>query len=338
MSAAREIHLVARPEGLPTVDAFAFAEVPLPELADGQVRVRNTHLSVDPYMRGRMREGKSYIPPFELHAPLDGAAVGVVEASRSADFQPGDVVEHWMSWREISTADAGAFAKIDTDGIPPSAYLGVLGPPGLTAWVGLLEMAELREGETVFVSGAAGAVGSLVGQIAKLKGAGRVIGSAGSAEKVAWLTGELGFDAAFNYKDGPVAEQLAAAAPDGIDVYYDNVGGDHLEAAIGAMNDHGRIALCGAISGHNDEQPVPGPSNLFELVTRRIAARGFIVSDHLGRMGEFRAEAVQWIRDGRIKTRETVVDGLDAMPGALIGLYRGDNVGKMVVRLDGAAG
>ncbi len=329
----REVRLASRPNGWPTHDNFEVATVEPPALADGELRVRNTFLSVDPYMRGRMNDGPSYADPFKVGEVMYGGAVGVVEESRSDTHAVGDAVAHQMGWREVATGPARAFAKIDTDLAPASAYLGTLGMPGLTAYAGLLDIAAMVPGDTVFVSGAAGAVGSLVGQIAQLREAKRVIGSAGSADKVAWLTDELGFDAAFNYKDGPVAQQLAAAAPEGIDVYFDNVGGEHLEAAIGAMNLNGRIALCGAISMYNATEPPPGPRNLALMVGNRLNMRGFIVIDHTDRQPAFIAEVAGALRDGRVRYRETFVDGIDNMPEAFIGMLRGDNTGKMVVRL-----
>ena len=333
ITVSREIQLAVRPRGTPGPHAFRWAERPVPDPGSGEVVVANTHLSVDPYMRGRMDDVPSYIPPWPIGAPLDGAAVGVVVASEAPALPVGTTVEHQLSWREVAVGPAASFSPIDADGISPSLFLGVLGAPGLTAWVGINDVARVQPGDTVFVSGAAGAVGSIAGQIARLEGAGRVIGSAGSPEKVAYLRDELGFDAAFDYHDGPVAEQLAAIAEDGIDVFFDNVGGDHLEAAIAAMNLHGRIALCGAISGHNDTAPAPGPRNLFQLIARRVRTEGFLVLDHLDRMPAFRAEARRWLRDGELIARETVVDGLGAMPDAFLGLYRGDNIGKMVVAL-----
>jgi NADPH-dependent curcumin reductase CurA len=330
---SREIRLAARPEGEPKPSDFELAAVELPGPADGQVLVRNTYMSVDPYMRGRMSDAKSYVPPFALGTPLDGAAVGEVVASRADGLAEGDVVLHGLGWREHAVLDAGAARRLDLGGLPPSAFLGVLGMPGLTAYVGLLDVAGLRDGDVVFVSGAAGAVGSLAGQIAKLRGH-RVIGSAGSAEKVAFLRDELGFDAAFDYKDGPVTELLAQAAPDGIDLYFDNVGGDHLAAAIDAFNTHGRVALCGSISGYNDPSGRPGPSNLHLAVGKRLTLRGFIVTDHGARMKDFISEIAPAVRDGRVKFRETVVDGgLEQAPQAIIDLLRGANTGKMVVRL-----
>jgi NADPH-dependent curcumin reductase CurA len=330
---AREVHLRSRPDGWPTVDNFELVEAPVPELAGDHVRVRNTFLSVDPYMRGRMNNARSYAEPFALGEVMYGGAVGVVEESNSPKLAVGDTVAHQHGWREVALGPARSFAKIDTALAPASAFLGVLGMPGLTAYVGLLDVAAMAPGDTVFVSGAAGAVGSMVGQIAKLRAAKRVIGSAGSAEKVAYLRDELGFDAAFNYKDGPVAGQLAAAAPEGIDVFFDNVGADHLDAALGAINLHGRMALCGAIAMYNATGPAPGPSNLFTLVGKRVSMRGFIVSDHSDRHPAFIAEVSSWLRDGRLSFRETFVDGIENMPEAFIGLLRGDNTGKMVVRL-----
>jgi NADPH-dependent curcumin reductase CurA len=328
----REIHLASRPDGVPTPENFRIAEVDVPAPADGEVVVRNSFLSVDPYMRGRMNDVKSYVPPYAVGAVMDGGAVGEVVASRSDALEVGDQVLHALGWREYAVAPAGRFRKVDDVGLPMSAYLGVLGMPGLTAYVGLLDIAAMRPRDTVFVSGAAGAVGSLAGQIAKQRGA-RVIGSAGSAEKVALLTDTLGFDAAFNYRDRPVRESLAEAAPDGIDVYSDNVGGEQLEAAIGAMTTHGRIALCGAISAYNDTKASPGPRNLGLLIGKRITMRGFLVGDHADRMPDFVREVGGWLREGRITFQETVVEGIENTPQAFMDLLRGANAGKMVVRL-----
>jgi NADPH-dependent curcumin reductase CurA len=329
---SREIRLAARPHGEPVPSDFELADVELPDPGPGQILVRNTYMSVDPYMRGRMNDVKSYVPPFQLGHALEGGAVGEVVASEADGYAVGDVVVHQLGWREHALLEAKHARKVDAVGLPESAFLGVLGMPGLTAYAGLLDVGELREGDVVFVSGAAGAVGSLAGQIAKLRG-NTVIGSAGSAEKVAHLIDDLGFDQAFNYKDGDVKGQLAAAAPDGVDVYFDNVGGDHLEAAIAAMNNGGRVAMCGLISGYNATAPEPGPTNLMQVIGKRLTLRGFIVTDHGGRLKDLFAEVAPAVRDGRIQFRETVVEGLDDAPQAFIDLLRGANVGKMVVKL-----
>jgi NADPH-dependent curcumin reductase CurA len=329
----RSIHLASRPDGWPTPENFRLVEEPVPEPGDGEVLVRNLVMSVDPYMRGRMNEAESYVPPFQLDAPLEGGAVGEVVESRSPDLAVGDLVLHNLGWRDYAVGPARAFRRLPGTGVQPSAYLGILGMPGFTAWVGLLHIAQFKEGEVVFVSGAAGAVGSAAGQIAKLKGASRVIGGAGSPEKVAHLVEDLGFDVAFDYRAAPVAEQLAAAAPDGIDVYFDNVGGDHLEAAIATFRTFGRAALCGAISQYNATEPVPGPDNLWLLISKRLTLRGFIVSDHSALMPEFLREVGQWLAEGKLRYTETVVNGLENAPDAFIGQLRGQNTGKMVVRL-----
>ena len=333
---SRQVHLASRPQGWPTAENFALVDVDLPAPADGQVAVRNSFISVDPYMRGRMNDVKSYAPPFEVGAVMDGGAVGVVVESSTPGLAVGDHVQHQFGWRDLVVGDARNFRKVDTSVAPLSAYLGALGMTGLTAYAGLRSVASLAAGEIVFVSGAAGAVGSEAGQLAKLMGASRVIGSAGSAEKVAYLTDELGFDAAFNYKDGPVVEQLADAAPDGIDVYFDNVGGDHLEAAITLLRVHGRVAMCGAIAQYNATSPVPGPANLPMLIGKRATIRGFLVGDHLDVAADFEREVGAWLADGSLTFRETVVDGIDNAPDAFIGLLRGDNIGKMLVKIDPA--
>jgi NADPH-dependent curcumin reductase CurA len=330
----REIHLASRPRGWPTDDNFRLVEVEVPDPAPGQVLVRNLAMSVDPYMRGRMNDVKSYMPPFALDQVLDGGAVGEVIASADSALRPGDVVLHNHGWRDFAVAEATRFRKVDPAAAPRiSAYLGELGMIGLTAYVGLLDIAAMKPGDTVFVSGAAGAVGSLAGQIAKLRGAARVIGGAGSADKVKYLTDTLGFDAAFNYRDAPVSEQLRAAAPEGIDVYFDNVGGDHLEAAIGALRKFGRVAICGAIAQYNATEPTPGPANLALTIGKRLTLRGFLVTDHADRMADFVAEMGGWLREGRIQFDETTVDGLENAPAAFIGLLRGHNTGKMIVNL-----
>ncbi len=332
-STTREIHLTSRPHGWPTHDNFRMTEVALPDLRPGQVKVRNTVMSVDPYMRGRMNDTRSYIAPFQVGAPLDGGAIGEVVESRDETLHVGDVVLHGLGWREHAVLDADQARAVDTTLAPATAYLGVLGMPGMTAYAGLTRVAGLREGDTVFVSGAAGAVGSAAGQIARNLGAARVIGSAGSPEKVEYLVDELGFDAAFDYHAGRVVKQLAQHAPDGIDVYFDNVGGEHLEAAISHMNDFGRIALCGAISQYNADSPQPGPRNMWLVVTRRLTLKGFIVNDHKGISAEYLPQAAGWLADGRLKYRETYVDGLENAVDAFLGLHQGANLGKMLVRL-----
>lgn len=332
-STTREIHLASRPHGWPTHDNFRMVEVDLPELRPGQVKVRNTLMSVDPYMRGRMNDVRSYVPPFEVGASLDGGAVGEVVESADPSLQVGDTVMHHLGWREHAVLDARHVRRLDTGRAPASAYLGVLGMPGLTAYAGLVRVAGLREGDTVFVSGAAGAVGSVVGQLARNLGAGRVVGSAGSPEKVAYLVDELGLDAAFDYHDGPVVQQLAQHAPDGVDVYFDNVGGDHLEGALAHMKDFGRVAACGAISQYNADQAAPGPRNMWLLVTRRLTLRGFVVTDHQDLAKEYLALATGWLADGRLTYRETYVQGLENAVEAFLGLHRGSNLGKMLVRL-----
>ena len=332
MSRSKEIHLAARPTGVPTHEHFRFVDAELPECAEGQVRVRNTVMSVDPYMRGRMNDTKSYVPPFELDKAMLGGVGGEVVESRSPDLAVGDTVMHMLGWREEAVLDARYARKLDLSDVPATAYLGLLGTIGLTAWVGLFDIAGMKAGDTVFVSGAAGAVGSVVGQLAKLRGAARVVGSAGSAAKVAYLVDELGFDAAFNYKEGPVREQLKAAAPEGIDVYFDNVGGEHLEAAIAALKPFGRAALCGAISQYNDPNPA-GPRNMSLCVGKRLLLRGFIVLDHEDRFPAMATEVSGWIRDGSLRLDETYVEGIENAPDAFLGLLRGDNTGKMLVKI-----
>jgi hypothetical protein len=303
----------------------------LAPLKDGEVLVRNLFMSVDPYMRGRMNAGKSYVPPFQLGKPLDGGAVGDVIESRAPEFKPGDVVVSNFGWREYFVAAPAQLHSVSREIQPLSVYLGALGMTGMTAWVGL-NLVEVKAGDVVYISGAAGAVGSVAGQLAKLRGC-RVIGSAGSAEKVNFLREECGFDHAFNYKAGPVLEQLNREAPDGIDVYFDNVGGETLQAALSALRAHGRIVACGGISGYNAETPHPGPSNLFNVIVKRLTMRGFIVSDWLDRRAAFEKEVGGYLQAGTLKNKETVVQGIDHAVGAFIGLFQGQNVGKMVVEL-----
>jgi NADPH-dependent curcumin reductase CurA len=329
---SRQWRLAARPHGEPTPGDFALAEVEVPEPAEGQVLVRNLVMSVDPYMRGRMNDVKSYVPPYQLDQPLDGGAVGEVVASGVETHRPGDLVLHGLGWRDLALGPAEAFRVLPSSGASPSAHLGVLGMPGLTAYAGLFEVAGFSAGETVFVSAAAGAVGSLVGQLAKARG-GRVIGSAGSPDKVRWLTEGLGFDAAFDYRAAPVLAQLRAAAPEGIDVYFDNVGGDHLEAALDVARVHARFAVCGMISRYNATEPTPAPRNLFMLVGKRLTVRGFLVRDHAHLQEEFSREVGAMLAEGRLEAVETVVQGLENAPSAFLGLLRGENTGKMVVRI-----
>ncbi|PDP87861.1 NADP-dependent oxidoreductase [Glycomyces fuscus] len=330
---SREVHLVARPVGEPKPTDFSLVETTVADPGPGQVLVRNDWMSVDPYMRGRMNDVKSYVPPFQLGEPMEGGAVGVVTASGSDDVPVGTTVLHSAGWREYALLPAEAVRAVDASLAPAEAYLGVLGMVGLTAYAGLTEVAPVREGDVVFVSGAAGAVGSAAGQIARQLGASRVVGSAGGPEKKRRLLEDFGFDAAIDYREGGLEEQLAEAAPEGIDVYFDNVGGDHLRAAIAAMRNHGRIALCGAISQYNATKPEPGPDNLFLAVGKRLTLRGFIVGDHGHLMKEYAERASGWIVDGRLRTEQTVVEGIDNAVRAFLGMMRGANTGKMLVRL-----
>ena len=340
MAASREWHLTHRPHGVPVDEDFALVDVELPAPADGEVLVRNTFLSVDPYMRGRMNEAKSYVPPFQLNQPMDGAAVGVVEQvaadavdSDGTPIAVGDTVIHALGWRTRSLVPAVSARVLDTGLAPAQAYLGVLGMPGLTAYAGLLRVGELVEGDRVFVSAAAGAVGSLVGQLARLKGASRVVGSAGGPEKTSWLLDEAGFDAAIDYKATPIRKGLAQAAPEGIDVYFDNVGGDHLEAAITALRPRGRAAICGMISIYNATEAAPGPRNMPMIIGKRLTLRGFLVSDHSDLRPQFEAEVGQWLAEGKIIWRETLVDGIDNAVNGFRDLLAGANTGKMLIRL-----
>ncbi len=330
---SREIHLKNRPQGVPTVDDFALVETRVPDPSEGEVRVRNLWMSVDPYMRGRMYDRPSYVPPFRIDEPMDGGAVGVVESSAHPDFAEGDHVLNQFGWREAFVSGESGLTRIDPSLAPPQAFLGTLGMPGFTAWVGMLEIGELREGDHVFVSGAAGAVGSVACQIAKIHGC-TVVASAGSDGKVDWLTGELGVDTAFNYKAvGNLMRYLPTVARDGFDLYFDNVGGDHLEAALMYMKNFGRVVLCGMIDQYNATIPPKGPRSLIVAIGKRLTLRGFIVSDHMNRTADFRKDMASWIAEGRMKWRETVYEGIERAPEAFVGLFSGANIGKMLVKL-----
>ena len=323
---SREVVLASRPEGLPRESDFELREADEREPGEGEVVVRNVLVSVDPYMRSRMSGIHTYVPPYAIGDVVDGAAVGRVVASRYDGLAEGDWVHSRLGWRERGIAPGAELRKLDPSLAPPSTALGVLGMPGLTAWVGLVDVGRVQEGETLWVSGAAGAVGSVAAQIAKLKGL-RVIGSAGSPEKVAWLE-SLSIEA-FDYNRVPAKAALA----DGIDVFFDNVGGRQLESALFALRDFGRVIACGAISRYNDEGPQPGPRNLGLIVTKRLRVEGFIVLDHLDRFRAFIEEVGPWVRDGKLACRETIVDGFERLPGAFAGLFSGDNTGKMLVRV-----
>ena len=329
----REVRLAQRPAGRPSLSNFEIAQVTFDEPHEGEVFVENLFMSVDPYMRGRLDDRPSYIPPFEIGEPLDGAAVGRVLLSRSSALAEGDYVLHRYGWRERVVAPARKFQKIDSSLAPLQAYLGALGMTGLTAYIGLLDIGAVKESDTVFVSAAAGAVGSIAVQIARIKGC-TVIGSAGSPEKVAWLTEVARVTGAFDYKTTEsLTRTLRDLAPKGIDVYFDNVGGAQLEAALAVMNTRGRIVLCGMIGQYNATEPTCAPRNLAVAIGKRITLRGFIVSDHDDRRDAFVADMGRWLADGQIRCEETISDGIESAPAAFIGLLDGKNTGKMLVRL-----
>jgi NADPH-dependent curcumin reductase CurA len=330
---ARAVCLKERPVGLPGLEHFEIKTIEAPAPGAGEVQVRNLWMSVDPYMRGRMYDRPSYVPPFQIGAPLEGGAIGEVVASGDERFQPGDLVNSMHGWREAYTASAKSVQKIDPHGLPPEVFLGAVGMPGLTAYAGFLEIGKPQPGETVFVSGAAGAVGSVVCQIAKIKGC-TVVASAGSDEKAAWLKEVAGVDAVVNYKTcGDLLNAVRAAAPKGIDIYFDNVGGEHLEVALELARPMARFAECGMISRYNDTAPAPGPSNLIYVVGKSLTIQGFIVTNYAHLQGQFVKDMAQWIGEGRMKWEETVYDGIENAAAAFQGLFAGANTGKMLVKL-----
>ena len=327
---ARAWHLKSRPQGLPTNENFSLKDVDLPSVGDGMIRVRNKWLSVDPYMRGRMNDVKSYVPPFQVGEPMDGGAIGEVVESKADGLAPGDLVQHMAGWRDEAVIPARTAQKLPDLGAPPERFLGVLGVTGMTAYFGLLDAAQAKESDIVFVSAAAGAVGSVVVQIAKAKGM-TVVASAGGSEKCDFVR-SLGADHVIDYKAGPILKSLATATPDGIDVYFDNVGGDHLDAAFALARNHARFAICGMIEGYNATAPMS-----FRFVQRVIAARirlqGFIIFDYFPRMAEFYRDMGPWLASGAVKSRETIVQGLEHAPDAFLGLFEGANTGKMLIKL-----
>lgn len=329
---SREIRLASRPTGEPKLDNFSFATVELPDPKPGEVLVRNLYISVDPYMRGRMNEAKSYVPPFEIGKAMEGGAVGRVIASADEKLPVGTLVVSMFGWREAFVAPASRLQVVDASMAPPSAFLGILGVTGFTAWIGLFRVAGLKDGETVFVSGGAGAVGSAACQLAKMRGC-RVLASAGTDEKAAYLRDELKVDYAFNYRNGEPLGYLKKGAPEGIDVYFDNTAGPQLEAALWVLRNHGRVAMCGGIAGYNT--PVPGPRNLALVISKRLRLEGFLVIDYPKEMPAFLAEAMPALQSGKLLNRETVVEGLDAAPAAFMDLLHSgaSNFGKMVVKL-----
>lgn len=336
--ASREVRLAMRPHGKAEPCHFSLGDVTVGPPDDGDVVVRNSFMSVDPSMRKRMDEARLYTEPFRVGETLWGPAIGTVIESRSGQFSPGDTAVHSLGWREVASGPAELFRRVTPrDGASPADFLNAKGWPGLTAYIGLTETASHRASDSVFVSAAAGAVGSLVGQLALARGSTTVVGSAGSDEKVRFLRDALGFTAAFNHRTTPVSEGLSSGAPDGIDIYFDNVGGDSLEAAIDHLREFGRVAMCGAIAGYQSSEPAPGPRNLFEVINKRLRLEGLIISDHVGRREEVENVMDVFLADGNVNAYTTIRDGIENAVAAFLGLLDGDNVGKMLVRLDPTA-
>ena len=330
---AREIRLKSRPHGLPEASNFELATVDLPDPGPGQVLVRNTYMSVDPYMRGRMYDRPSYVQPFQLGEALQGGAVGRIEKSNDPTFKVGDLVESMSGWREAFVSTAAPLTRLPNSGVQPQAYLGVLGMPGMTAYTSFHRIGDPKPGNVVFVSGAGGAVGAAVCQIAKIREC-TVVASAGTDEKIDWLK-SVGVDATVNYKTASnLLEAVRAAAPKGIDIYFDNVGGAHLEVALEVARPFARFIECGMISIYNDKEPAPGPRNMAYIVGKRIKMQGFIVSDFLDMREQFQKDMTEWVLSGRIKSQETVENGIENAPKAFLDLFSGANVGKMLVKLD----
>jgi len=328
-----EIRLASRPSGWVTADNFERTESPVPEPSEGEVLVRNIYLSVDPYMRGRMNDVKSYVPPFKVGEVLQAGVVGQVVASRNSRFSEGDYVNGMLGWQNYSISNGQGLYKVSKGDLPLSYHLGILGMPGMTAYVGLFTIGNAKGGETVFVSAASGAVGSIVGQLARIHGC-KVAGCAGSDEKVSLLRKEFGYHAAFNYrKSESLPKSIAAVCPKGIDVNFENVGGAIFEAALWNMRNYGRIALCGMVANYNDAKNEPGPRGMMSIVAKRLTIRGFIVTDHPDACKEYVSKAYQWLAEGKLKYRETVTKGIENAPSAFIDMLKGRNVGKQIVQL-----
>ncbi|SDX23323.1 hypothetical protein SAMN05444487_11286 [Marininema mesophilum] len=328
----RQIYFMERPHGTPNENTFELRSSDIPKPGPGEVLLRTVYLSVDPYMRGRMSDRKSYVAPFELNEVLSGGVVGQVEISNDDRFQAGDLVVGLLGWQDYSVVKADQLNKIDANLASPSAYLGALGMPGLTAYFGLLDIGQPQAGETVVVSGAAGAVGTIVGQIAKIKGA-RVVGIAGSGEKVRYLKEELGFDAVINYKTENVQKALEEACPNGVDVYFDNVGGEISDAVATLFNKYARVPLCGQISLYNLKNPEHGPRVQTSLLINSALMKGFIVSDYQSRFPEGVKQLGEWVAQGKIVFQENIVEGLENTPQAFLGLFKGENLGKQLVKV-----
>lgn len=331
---ARQIVLASRPNGMPSKENFRTVTVDLPDLQNGQVLLEAQYLSVDPYMRGRMSEGKSYVPPYQIHGVMGGATVAKVLSSKAETLQPGDFVIGDLGWVTHAVTDAARVRKVDPAIAPVSTSLGVLGMTGLTAYFGLIDICHPQAGETVVVSGAAGAVGTTVGQIAKILGC-KVVGIAGSDVKTTYLTEQLGFDTAVNYKTTPdINQAVKDACPDGVDVYFDNVGGAISDAVMWNLNDHARISVCGQIALYNLSKPDVGPRIQTAILIHRALMKGFIVSDYSARFKEGIEQLATWYQNGQLKYEESIVDGFDNTVDAFLGLFRGENLGKQIVRLD----
>lgn len=329
----KQVCLASRPTGWVTLDNFSVREGEVGDPGDGEVLVKNLFMSVDPYMRSRMNDAKSYIPPFQLGEVLQAGVVGEVVSSNFAGLNEGDHVTGMLGWENYSISDGRLLRKLPQLSAPLSWHLGILGMPGMTAYVGLTKIAEAKSGDQLFVSAASGAVGSVVGQLGKIIGC-HVAGSAGSDEKVALLTDEFGYDAAFNYKTSDsLLHSVKEACPKGVDVLFENVGGEQMEAVLWSMRDFGRIALCGMIADYNAEEPPPGPRGMMLMVGRRITMRGFIVTDHPETCEEYVVKAIQWVTDGKLKYRETIAEGVENAPQAFIELLKGGNTGKQIVQL-----
>ena len=324
----REVHLVKRPDGLPQESDFKLVESSLPDITDGQVLIKQIYMSVDPAMRPRLTNG------YELDKPMTAGAIGRITQSKNKDFAEGDIVRNGIGFREYAVSDGKGLQKVvEEPGIPLSAYMSVLGGTGFTAYGGILDIPKLKDGEQVFVSTAAGAVGSIAAQIAKIKGC-YVVGSTGSDEKAAWLRDEAGLDAVINYKKEPIRKALKEAAPKGIDVYFDNVGGEHLDAALASMNQLGRVAVCGMISGYNNSGSRVPVNNLSNIIYGRMTIRGFVATDFMQLRPQFEKDMREWLKSGKIKWKETVLKGINNAPHAMVGLMQGENIGKMLVQLD----